>query len=65
MRTETEIAEKFERLNSLVITLKKKHKYADIPTCVAHIHTMSALAWVLGMANNVAIESQLERLLNE
>jgi hypothetical protein len=59
-KTPVEVAEKFERLNSLAKTMRENHVISDITTFACYVHTMGTLAWVMGEIPDVPLEVIME-----
>jgi hypothetical protein len=63
MRTETEIVEKFEQLNTLAQNMKEKHAYVDITTFACYTHMMTTFLWVMGESKDIPLETIMENEL--
>lgn len=64
MRTEKEIVEKFERLNTIVKNMKENHVFVDVTTFACYTHMMACFLWVIGEAQDLPLETILKKYLD-
>lgn len=64
MRTEIEIIEKFERLNTIAKNIKENHAFVSVAAYAGYTHMMACLLWVMGEIQDLPLERELESVLN-
>ena len=63
LRSEIEITEKFEKLNTLAMNMKDHHAIVDITTFACYTHMMATFLWVMGETKDLPLESIMEKEL--
>jgi hypothetical protein len=62
-KTQVEISDMFNQLNTLAKTMREKMVVSDVTTYACYAHTMTTLLWVMGEIPAIPIEGVLKILL--